>query len=126
MLVLDSWISDAIQERLRTLPQGEVQTDIVSHLLQENKKAENAQLSFKELQAEAGLIVVGGSDTSSNTICLALFHLINEPEAYQKIQKEIDFSFQDGAVADDLSVLGKCSYLNAVIQETLRLWPPGE
>ena len=32
-----------------------------------------------------------------------------------------------GSVADDFNRLAKeCPYLNAVIQETLRLWPPGE
>lgn len=79
-----------------------------------------------ELTADAGLLVVAGSDTSSNTMCLALFHLINTPGAYKRLQEEIETAFP-GSVADDLSRLGKdCDYLNAVINETLRLWPPGE
>lgn len=127
MLVLDSWVSAALTERLETLPKsGDNQSDIISHLIKENKSLDTKKLSFRELQAESGLIVVGGSDTSSNTISLALFHLIHEPGAYQKVQHEVEQCFP-GSVADDFSRLAKdCPYLNAVIQETLRLWPPGE
>lgn len=127
MLVLDSWISGALTERLETLPEsGDNQSDIISHLIKENKSLDTKKLSFRELQAESGLIVVGGSDTSSNTISLALFHLIHEPGAYLKVQHEVEQCFA-GSVADDFNRLAKeCPYLNAVIQETLRLWPPGE
>ena len=125
LLILDQFVSDALQERLQASPKEETQVDIISHLLLENKKAGNVRLSFKELQAEANLVVVAGSDTSSNAICLALFHLINTPGAYQRAQEEVDFNFPSD-VADDFGKLKECSYLNAVIQETLRMWPPGE
>jgi len=127
IVALERWARDALKERLSGKPNKKViEQDVFSHILGETKKRSGKELSMGELTADAGLLVVAGSDTSSNTMCLALFHLINTPGAYKRLQEEIETAFP-GSVADDLSRLGKdCDYLNAVINETLRLWPPGE
>lgn len=124
-LALDNWIAEALERCLEKESEDE-QSNIVSHIIKRNRKLENDELSFKNLESESLLLITGGSDTTSNVMALALFHLINKPAAYQKVQQEVEMCFAD-SIANDLNKLAKqCPYLNAVINETLRLWPPGE
>lgn len=120
-------MSGAVNECLKSLSASEDdQTDIVSHIIKRNRDLDNDDLSLRGLHSEAELLVAGGADTSSDATSLALFHLINEPAAYRRVQEEVELCFS-GSVADDLNKISReCPYLNAVVNETLRMWPPGE
>jgi cytochrome P450 len=67
-------------------------------------------------------MVVGGSDTSSNTIEFALAEMMNNPEVLMKVQEELeDVVGKDNLVEE--SHIHKLPYLHAVMKETLRLHP---
>lgn len=67
-------------------------------------------------------MVVGGSDTSSNTIEFALAEMLNNPEVLRKVQEELeDVVGKDNLVEE--SHIHKLPYLHAVMKETLRLHP---
>lgn len=55
----ERWIRKVLEERLQTHPG---QADIFSHILAGSKNS-GKKLSFGELQADAGLLVVAGADT---------------------------------------------------------------
>lgn len=68
-------------------------------------------------------IFVAGTDTGAATIIWSMTALIQNPEAMEKLQKEIRQVVGDrGAVKED--DVPKLPYLKAVIKETLRLYPP--
>lgn len=65
-------------------------------------------------------------DSTSSLLCWLFYALAREPRVYQKIQKEI-FSILGLEGADRIpteSDLAQMHYLDAVISETLRLFPP--
>lgn len=75
---------------------------------------------------DASLIVVAGSDTTAATLTCLFYNFVTHPEVYKTLQKEIDdfFSAEVASNEFDTSALGKLKYLQACIDESLRLFPP--
>ena len=68
-------------------------------------------------------MVVGGSETTSNTMEFALAELINKPQVLQKVQEELQTVVGDDDMVEE-SHIHKLPYLYAVMKETLRLHAP--
>ncbi|KIW99247.1 uncharacterized protein Z519_00910 [Cladophialophora bantiana CBS 173.52] len=98
--------------------------DIFEYLLQRDPKS-GIQLNKSQVAEEAIVVVVGGSDTSSICMTFAFYYLLLNPEKYKKAQVEVD-SLWDGTSELDGQQLvpARAPYLNAVINESLRLAEP--
>lgn len=67
-------------------------------------------------------MVVGGTDTTSNTVEFAMAEIMNKPEVMKKVEQELDAVVGKENMVED-SHLSKLPYLHAVVKETLRLHP---
>ena len=76
---------------------------------------------------------LAGSDTTASTIRMILLHLISTPQAYRRLQGEIAAAVAAGVVAPASAPTSsivtdaatkKMPYLQAVVREGLRIWPP--
>lgn len=80
-------------------------------------------MSDKEAASDAALMVVAGSDTVSHALA-ALFRFIAVNEVvHNRLCAEIQSAFHGSSDIDTLT-LTKLPYLDACVQETLRLFPP--
>ncbi|RWW34006.1 hypothetical protein GW17_00001257 [Ensete ventricosum] len=70
------------------------------------------------------ILIFGGFDTSSITMEWAMSLLLNHPEALKRVHDEIETHVGHQRLVTD-SDLPRLRYLNNVIRETLRLFPPG-
>ena len=70
-----------------------------------------------------GANVTAGSDTTSTTTAWALFYLTKHPEYMQKLREEIASVNHDASSISFRQLQGQMPYLNAVLTETLRLFP---
>ncbi|KAJ6478055.1 high nitrogen upregulated cytochrome P450 monooxygenase 2, partial [Mycena vitilis] len=69
--------------------------------------------------------IVGGSDTIASTLANTVFSLLMQPELMKTLQREIDATFgAEGVDFHDATRLAELPYLNACINETLRVIPP--
>ena len=66
--------------------------------------------------------MVGGTDTTSNSVEFALAEMMNKPQIIQKLQEELDSVVGKDNVVEE-SHLPKLTYLYAVMKEVLRLHP---
>uniref|UniRef100_A0A1I7TRP7 Cytochrome P450 n=1 Tax=Caenorhabditis tropicalis TaxID=1561998 RepID=A0A1I7TRP7_9PELO len=67
--------------------------------------------------------LAAGYDTTANTLAYTCYMLMKHPEKMEKAQKEIDeICTSDSISYDDMS---KLKYVDAIIKETLRLFPVG-
>jgi cytochrome P450 len=111
-----------IEQRLKS---GKRKNDILQILI-DSQQAElkNDRLDNRDIVQENILFLVAGSETTSNTIGFAITHLIEYPEVLHRLQKELDDLYprdiRPPFQHDDLKNL---PYLNAVINETMRLKP---
>ncbi|ORY02749.1 putative cytochrome P450 [Clohesyomyces aquaticus] len=87
------------------------------------KKQEEWNLSFEKLSRNATILLLAGSETTATTLSGATYFLLSNPEILQRLKKEIRSAF---ANSDEITIasVGKCSYLLAVLNETLRCYPP--
>lgn len=77
-----------VNERLKNEHQVE-RLDLLSRLMEGQDSAGNP-LQREELTAEALTQMIAGSDTTSNTSCALLFHILHNPEVLNSLQKELD------------------------------------
>ncbi|KAF8032878.1 hypothetical protein BT93_D1687 [Corymbia citriodora subsp. variegata] len=89
------------------------------------KDEEDAQtpLTMTGLKALLMDMLVGGTDTSSNTIEFAMAEIINKPNVMRKIQQELETAVGKYNIVEE-SHIPKLPYLQAVMKESLRLHPP--
>ena len=71
---------------------------------------------------EAAVLFMAGHETTANTLAWAWFILSQDPETERRLHEEVDTVLGNGpAVYDDFP---KLPFTRAVIEETLRLYPP--
>ena len=66
--------------------------------------------------------MVGGTDTTSNTLEFAIAEMVNKPEVMNKAQQELDMVVGKDSIVEE-SHIYKLPYLSAVMKETMRLHP---
>lgn len=69
-------------------------------------------------------MLVGGTDTTVNTMEFAMAQILNNPKVMMKIQEELEREVGRENIVQE-SQISKLSYLHAVMKETLRLYPVG-
>lgn len=79
-------------------------------------------LSNADIQEEVDTFTFAGHDTTTNTICFTLFTISKFPEVQRKLNEEIEQVIGNGEVT--FKVINELKYLDLVIKETMRLYPP--
>jgi len=116
-----AWVEDQVEERKKM--KVEV-PDVFSWILEEyNAIGKPTHQDELNLRGDAGLITVAGSDTTAATLTCLFYELSLQPRCLEALQAEVDELFEGDRDVDGIS-LAKLPYLEAVINETLRLHPP--
>lgn len=90
------------------------------------KSDEKNGMTVEEMYTSAQVLIVAGSETTATGLTAATYFLLSNPSTWQKLCAEVRSRFdkeQDITIQNTAD--GSLPYLNAVINETLRLCPPG-
>jgi cytochrome P450 len=81
------------------------------------------ELPFQEITANASILIIAGSETSASALTAAAYYLGKSPACMEKMMTEVRGAFvnESDITADKCARL---KYLNAVIEEILRIYPP--
>ncbi|KAE8365518.1 cytochrome P450 [Aspergillus caelatus] len=82
-----------------------------------------ADKTDERLANEAQLVVFAGEGTTAYTLTSAIYHLLAKPEILQKVKDELAAVVGDGRQIPTFQELDRLRYLNAVINEVIRLHP---
>ncbi|KAF8446892.1 putative cytochrome P450 [Terfezia claveryi] len=85
-------------------------------------RPESKDASVNELCMQAQTLVMAGSETTSTTISSITFYLLKTPRVYNILKDEIRSTFKSYADITEQNTV-RMRYLNAVIEEGLRLYP---
>lgn len=80
-------------------------------------------MTAAEIKQTSGTLIIAGSETSATLLSGAVYYLVKNPEWLVKVHQELRASFTDESQISFAS-LSQLKILNAVIQETFRIYPP--
>ncbi|KFK29807.1 hypothetical protein AALP_AA7G181700 [Arabis alpina] len=126
-VILERWIENHRQQRKVTEKNENNDSDFIDVML---SLAEQGKLSHLQYDASTSIkstclaLILGGSDTTASTLTWAIALLLNNKEMLKKAQDEIDLHVGTDRNVED-SDIENLVYLQAIIKETLRLYPAG-
>ncbi|HEY2679629.1 MAG TPA: cytochrome P450 [Steroidobacteraceae bacterium] len=112
-------VGDLIQRRRR---ESEEHFDFLEMLMLTRDRESNEPMSDKELIDEVLTLIVAGHETTAAALTWTWYLLSSHPQAVEQLQAEADRS---GENTLGLGAAEAMSYSHQVLQESLRLYPPG-
>ena len=82
-------------------------------------------MSIEELQETCVSLMIAGSETTATLLSGVVYHLLKNPPILERLVEEIRTTFETEESINMLSV-GDLKYELAVLQEALRIFPPGK
>lgn len=112
------YCTDRVDRRLQLTPDH---PDLWSKVLEKSKGPEG--LSLEEQYTNSFLFMTAGTETTATALSGTTYYLLRNPRCLEKLTQEIRSAFP--TLQDlDLDVLAGMEYLDAVLQEGLRMVPP--
>ncbi|KAG8176923.1 hypothetical protein JTE90_018706 [Oedothorax gibbosus] len=98
-----------------------MQEDINPQLL---KTITSKSLSMTELVSQCVSFFLGGYETTASTLSFASYLLALNPDIQEKLRQEVDETLKDAGGELTYEAVQSMKYLDNVISETLRIYPP--
>ncbi|GME23362.1 putative cytochrome p450 monooxygenase protein [Neofusicoccum parvum] len=104
----------------RRIALGKDRPDLIEGLL---KKKDEWGLGMEKLQANAGALIIAGSETTATLLSGVTYLLLKNPAALEKLTEEVRSTFKS---EDEISInsVGHLKYMLACLDEALRMYPP--
>jgi cytochrome P450 len=118
--VMDTYLYDLIRRRRRELAAGRLpnEADLLDRLILA------ATMNDDLIRDQLLTMLIAGHDTSTALLAWTFYLLGTHPEARARVQAEVDAVLGDGDDPPRAEVLARLPFLDQVIKETLRLYPP--
>lgn len=81
-------------------------------------------MTREEIKATSRVLIIAGSETTATLLSGATFLLLKNPSAMKKAVDEVRNTFVHASDITFASVTAQLPYLNACLEESLRLYPP--
>ncbi|KAM7215950.1 Cytochrome P450 [Rhypophila decipiens] len=119
---LEHWQLADTMVRKRLASGSTRKEDFMTHLLARNQNDEKGQLTDEELVENAYVFVGAGSETSGTALCGTLYFLLMNRDKLDLLMEEICSTFKSEKEITG-ERLAKLDYLNAVFEESMRIYP---
>ncbi len=112
-------IRGIIEERVSS--KNEV-NDLLNMLLETRYEDTGEGMSIEQLIDEIKILFIAGHETTANALTFTLYLLGNHPDVQQRIFEEVLNA--ESETENIVEQLQKMPYINAVLNESMRLYPP--
>lgn len=99
--------------------------DMLQLMLDAKSDTGGEKIDNDDIQAQSLVFLLAGYETSSTTLGFVCYHLAIDVHVQDKLRAEIDQMCPGDEVSPSYDVLHKMEYLDMVINEALRMYPPG-
>ncbi|KAJ5317205.1 hypothetical protein PENANT_c059G08193 [Penicillium antarcticum] len=111
----------SVEKVRRRLAHGTTRPDFTSYILKHS--ADGKGVSPEEMDANAAVFVLAGSETTAALLSGCTYYLLRNRDKYERLLREIRGAFNSLPMIK-LTSLVELPYLNAVLTETMRVYPP--
>lgn len=105
---------------MKRIELGKTRNDLIEGLLM---KQDELQISQRDLESNASLLIIAGSETTATLLSGVLFLLLTNPDCLSRLKHEVRSTF--AAEADiTIASVSTLPYMLACLDEALRCYPP--
>lgn len=113
----------ALEKRRQDLKDDSTHKDLMHYLLNNADPKTGIRPTTDELKGDTLSLIGAGADTIATTLSAALFYLARNESVLQRAQSEICNAFSSLEEITSGPKMDSCVYLNACIEESLRVAP---
>jgi cytochrome P450 len=117
----DKYTKETVQKRLANVAahgRGDFMDSMLRH------RGEKDGLSDRELEQNASILIIAGSETTATLLSGVTYWLLRSPEALAKVTDEVRSAFQTEADISLQDVGTRLPYMLACLDEAFRMYPP--
>ncbi|XP_067005886.2 cytochrome P450 9e2 [Anabrus simplex] len=123
------FFSSLVHDTIATREREKIVRPDMIHLMKEASKAgeidsDKIKLDEDDIAAQAILFFFAGFETVTTLICFSTYLLAIHTDAQERLQREIDSVLEEHNGELSYEALQKMKYLDMVVNETLRMYPP--
>jgi cytochrome P450 len=121
---MHAMVARAIEERRRTVAAGATRAtdDLLDHMLKAEDTETGRSMTPEELLHNMQFFIVGGHETTALTLSWSLLLLAGDPAAQERARAEARAAL--GGAPAGAEHIALTPYVNQVIEEAMRLYPP--
>jgi cytochrome P450/NADPH-cytochrome P450 reductase len=119
--IMERLVDEIIQYRRRSGASAG-RRDLLGAMLEGVDKQSGEKLPDANIRAQCITFLIAGHETTSGLLSFILYFLLKHPEVLERGYAEVD-RVLGSTPAPSLAQLRELTYLNQIIDETLRLWP---
>ena len=115
-------VKETIETRDR---EGITRPDMIQLMMETRgrKSGEGRELTITDMTAQAFIFFFGGFESSATCMCFAAHLIAAHQEVQKKLHEEIDKVLEETKGEPTYEAVNSMQYLDAIINETLRLYP---
>jgi cytochrome P450 len=122
--LVNHFVESQIQLRLQRTAGKAQKADMISDFMPLETIDSDPEKAHRSLRHLCETNILPGADTTATAICAAIFYLSQSPESTERLRQELE-AVGDGLADDAAEKLpGPRPYLQAVVQEAMRLHSP--
>jgi len=103
------------------MERGTQRPDFMSYVMRNDKDGQ--QMSKAEVEANAEVLIVAGSETTASLLSGATYYLCTNPKTLERVSTEVRDTF-DNDCDINMNSVSELDYLLAVLNDSLRMCPP--
>ncbi|XP_011706755.1 PREDICTED: cytochrome P450 9e2-like [Wasmannia auropunctata] len=103
--------------------QGIVRPDMIQLMMETRNKDSGPEINIDYMTAQAFVFFAAGFDSVSTAMCFMMHHVGLYPDVQRKLKEEIDDVLRQTNGKPTFEAINCMKYLNAVVNESLRLYP---
>jgi cytochrome P450 / NADPH-cytochrome P450 reductase len=122
---MNGMVDDLVRARRESMGEAAQKKDLLNSMLTGVDRATGEQLDDVNIRYQINTFLIAGHETTSGLLSYTLYALMKNPEILKKACDEVDRVFgPDPTVRPSYQQVTQLAYINQILKESLRLWPP--